>query len=317
MNIIYTVCNRTNLAHALALSESVLRHQPDSVFYLCWVDNIALDSLPDHVHQFSIDEVNIPGWDKMLAEYYDFELLAACRPWFAIRLLELHPDCKSITFLAPTTLLLNSFDELLTSGGPVSLTPNIQKPLPKSSVLDDKRVLNVGMFHSGSWILKPSAATRKMLGWWAERTVDRAKFDLCNGMNMDQLWLNFVPVWVPDAVQIGHAGWHYGLHSVLNKELSLKNGHYLVNNQTLISVDFAGLDYFDPIWSNHTSLLSQNGVFKSLFNNYKKTLKTPDQIPVSEKTPGYGKLPDIRKNRNLRNGIAGKLKAITRYIEEF
>jgi hypothetical protein len=317
MNIVYTVCNRTNLAHALALSESVLRYQPDSVFYLCWVDTLAPEGLPDHVRALSIAEINIPGWDKMLAEYYDFELLAACRPWFAITLLDRNPDCKNITFLAPTTLLLSSFDELLTSGSPVSLTPNIQKPLSKSSLLDDKRILNVGMFHSGSWILKPGPDTTKMLEWWAERTIDRAKFDLCNGMNMDQLWLNFVPVWAPGTVQIRHAGWHYGLHAVLNKDLSLKNGQYYVDNQTLISVDFAGLDYFDPVWSNHAALLSQNKVFKNLFSSYKKSLKPLEKFSFSSKTPGYGKSPDIRKNRNLRNGIAGKLKAITRYIEQF
>lgn len=317
MNIIYTVCNRTNLAHALALSESVLRHQPDCIFYLCWVDNVELNGLPIHIHQLPIVKLNIPAWERMCAKYYDFELLAASRPWFAVKLLELHPDCKSISFLAPTVLLLNTFDELLSTGGPVSLTPNIQKPLSKSSVLDDKRILNVGMFHSGSWILRPAADTRKMLDWWAERTADRAKFDLCNGMNMDQLWLNFVPVWVPGTVQIGHAGWHYGLHAVLNKKLILERDGYFVESQPLLSVDFAGLDYYDPVWSDHTSLLLQNGIFKKLFTNYQKTLKRFGESSFADKAPSFGKIPEIKKNRNLRNAVAGKLKAITQYIEKF
>jgi hypothetical protein len=48
MNIIYTVCNRTNLAHALTLAESAFKFQPDHTFFLCWADSIPLTSLPDY-----------------------------------------------------------------------------------------------------------------------------------------------------------------------------------------------------------------------------------------------------------------------------
>ncbi|HWV28378.1 MAG TPA: hypothetical protein VN038_01945, partial [Dyadobacter sp.] len=88
MNIIYTVCNRTNLAHALALADSVLQHQPESTFYIGLVDSLSIEKLPKHVKLLPVSELAIPDFNRMAAEYYDFELLPATRPWFALGLLK-------------------------------------------------------------------------------------------------------------------------------------------------------------------------------------------------------------------------------------
>ncbi|MCE7064440.1 hypothetical protein [Dyadobacter sp. CY326] len=316
MNIIYTVCNRINLAHALALADSVLLHQPDHTFYLCWVDTTPLE-LPAHIKLLTIEQANIPEWKRMEANYFNFELLTACRPWFALKLLQLHENCESLVFLAPTVWLIKPFQDVVNPDSDMHLTPNIRKPLSPSKLLDDKRILNIGMFHSGSWILKPGEKTGRMLNWWAERTIDRAAFDLCNGKNMDQLWLNYTLVWIPKTTQIAHAGWHYGLHSVLNNDLQIKNGAYLVEGQPLLSLDFAGLDYYDPVWSDHAALLSHNNAFQSLYTNYKSILSKYKKTLPAYTDNGYGKIPDIKKNRILRNNIAARLKSFTAFIDQF
>lgn len=265
----------------------------------------------------TIEQANIPDWNAMEARYYNFELLAACRPWFALALLGQHTDCENLVFLAPSVLLVKPFEEVVNPAADIHLTPNIKKPLAASKLLDDKRILNIGMFHSGSWILKRGEQTLKMLNWWAERTVDRAAFDLCNGKNMDQLWLNYTLVWIPQTTQIAHPGWHYGLHSILNDDLQMKNGDYSIAGQPLLSLDFAGLDFFDPVWSDHIGLMPANNAFHALFNNYKITLnKYKDSIPA-DRVPGYGKDPKIQENRILRNNVAAKLKSITSFIDQF
>ncbi|MEO6284007.1 MAG: hypothetical protein ABIN80_18575 [Dyadobacter sp.] len=317
MNIIYTVCNRTNLNHALVLVESALRHQPNDTFYLCWVDTLPLKDLPSHIKLLTVAESNIPHFKGMEAQYYHFELLPASRPWFGLEILRRNPECERITFLAPTVLLTKSIEEVAGTNSDVVLTPNINKPLASSTILDDKRILNIGMFHSGSWILKPGPLTIQTLQWWADRTVDRAKFDLCNGMNTDQLWLNYVPVWVPDTVQVSNPGWHYGLHAVLNRNLVSTKEGFSVDTQPLISVDFAGLDHFDPVWSDHAALLSKNAALRELYSDYKKSVKKTPVLVQNDGIPGYGKPADIKKNRISRNKLAGKLKALTVYIDQF
>ena len=304
------------MPHALALADSVLLHQPNHTFYLCWVDNAPIQ-VPSHIKLMTIEQAEIPDWNAMEARYYNFELLAACRPWFALALLRKQTDCENLVFLAPSVLLVKPFDEVINPAADIHLTPNIRKPLAASKLLDDKRILNIGMFHSGSWILKRGEKTLKMLNWWAERTADRAAFDLCNGKNMDQLWLNYTLVWIPQTTQIAHPGWHYGLHSILNNDLQLKNGEHQIAGKPLISLDFAGLDYFDPVWSDHIGLMPANQAFRALFNNYKKTLnKYKDSIPA-DRVPGYGKNPKIQENRILRNNVAAKLKSITSFIDQF
>lgn len=316
MNIIFTVCNRTQLSNALALGVSSLRHHPDHLFYIGWADTIPLSNLPKNVKTISAEKLGVQEWGEMCARYYDFELVAASRPWFAKNILKANPECSSLTFLSPTTILYDSMQEINDPAADLFLTPNITKPLAPSKDLDDKRILNIGMFHAGSWILKPNPVTIKMLDWWTHRTIDRAKFDLCNGMCMDQLWLNYAPIWVEKTTKISHSGWHFGLHSILNKTLTEKNGNYSVENEKLISADFAGLMHFDPIWSDHVKLVNHSPVFKKLFKEYSKTVKTFDK-GLPDKVPGYGMTPVISDQRLLRKKLTGKLKEITKFIDQF
>jgi len=316
MNIIFTVCNRTNLTNALALGSSVMQF-PGYIFYLCWVDTGMISNLPNNIKLLPVADLAIPEWQQMVDTYYDFELLPACRPWFAKHLVTVHQNEDTFTFLAPTVFVFNALDRVFNSHSDLQLTPHISSPLSKSSDLDDKRILNIGMFHSGSWILRKNEESLKFLDWWAIRTVDRAKFDLCNGMCLDQLWLNFALVRIKNADQISCSGWHYGLHSVLNHKLAFSNGQYYVDGKDLISVDFAGLDTFDPIWSDHQPLISKSIHFKNLHTDYKKRLSMFQPYQPQEPTPAYGKIPEIKKDRLLRKNIAGKLRSVTRFIDRF
>ena len=315
MKIIFTVCNRSQLPNALALGESVLHFHPEITFYIGWADTVPLPKVKDGINILPVEEINVPEWGQMCAHYYDFELVAASRPWFAKGLLKKHKACEQITFLAPTTLLFSSMQSLNITAD-LSLTPHISKPLAISQNLDDKRILNIGMFHSGSWILKAGEPANTLLDWWSHRTIDRAKFDLCNGMCMEQLWLNYAPIWVKNTVQIQHSGWHYGLHSILNKDLREEKGGFWVDDENLISVDFAGLNNYHPVWSDHSKLVDRNSSFKRLFNNYETTLKKYHKGNNSEQA-SFGKPSNISSQRILRRNIAGKLKALTTFVDKF
>lgn len=315
MNIIFTVCNRNSLANALALANSAMQY-PESIFYLCWVDTDEISELPESIKLLPVSALQLPQWEQMVSEYYDFELLPASRPWFAKHLFHIHPELNTLTFLAPTVFLYSPIDSVISADAGMQVTPHITDALEKSSILDDKRILNVGMFHAGSWVMNRSEQSMKFLGWWSERTVDRAKFDLCNGMCMDQLWLNFVLVRIPDAKQLTHPGWHYGLHSVLNKKIELRSNKYFVDNESLVSADFAGLEFFDPVWSDHTPLLGQSGLFKKLYIDYKKAV-SPFRKYVPAGKPGLGRIADVKSNRLFRKKLTGQLKSLTRFIDQF
>jgi hypothetical protein len=194
------------------------------------------------------------------------------------------------------------------------LTPTILKPLPPSSLLDDKRILNIGMFHSGSWRLRKTEETASFLDWWCTRTIDRAKFDLCNGMCLDQLWLNYAPVWVRNSSAITTPSWHMGLHSLLNSTLSVENNTYQVNGAALVSVDFAGLSSYHPIWSDHVKLAKQYPIFMELFKNYARLCT--EYISYAD---GLSSIPGQAHRKSIsqrRKGIIERLKAVTKFINQ-
>jgi hypothetical protein len=315
MNIVFTVCNRHTLANAIILADSVIENEPASIFYFGWVDNVPLPVLPQNVKVLDVKDVEISGFREMCARYYDFELVAACRPWFAKKILKLEPDLSKLTFLAPASLLLSSFGKLQNTDSELFLTPNITGPLKADGRLDDKRILNVGMFNSGAWTLRKTTATEKLLNWWSHRTIDRAKFDLCNGMCMDQLWLNFAPIWVPQTFLIKKPEWQYGLHSVLNHKLEFENEIYKVDGAELVSADFTGLANFDPVWSDHVSLISVNVIFEKLYKTYAQKVSAFDTGRNYENIPGYGIVSNISSKRLLRKKLVVKLKAISDFIE--
>lgn len=317
MNIIYTVCNRISLPHAIALAESVSQHQPDDHFILGWVDTAPVPEIHTGCKAISINELQISSWNEMAASYYDFELVAACRPWFAKHIFATHADCNRLTFLAPTVMLLQPIEEIIAADHDIILTPHIEKALPKTSSLLDRRILNIGMFHSNSWTMRRCDQTLEFLNWWTVRTIDRAKYDLCNGMCMDQLWLNYAPVRIFNWAKAKGKGWHYGLHSLPYGPLRLENGQYTIGDNPLYTVDFAGLLLFDPIWTDYSSLSAHGQIFKNLLKVYKKKISSIESQSGMSGNAGYGLSPEISSLRTVRNNWATRLKKVTTFIDQF
>jgi hypothetical protein len=315
MNIIFTVCNRHTYTNARVLAESVQKFHPEVLFYMGWVDTLALPELPSYCKVLTVENLKIPAWEAMCNWYYDFELVNACRPWFAKFLLTGLQEGETITFLAPTTVLYSSLDNMYAADKDLFLTPNITSPIPKNEAIDDKRILNVGMFNANAWAMRKCAAIINLLDWWAHRTIDRAKFDLCNGMCMDQLWLNFMPVWIEQHAQWSKPVWSYGLRSIPNHDMGLKNGIFEIKGEKLISIDFAGLTAFDPIWSNHIQLVSKNTAFQTQFRAYRTQLKRY-KIEIGNKAP-LGIVTKPVAMRLFRKNMVTKLKQLLLYIDQF
>ncbi len=316
MNIIYTVCNRESLANTLALAESVSQFQPNDTFILGWVDTNLPTNLPAYIKAIDVKELNIPSFESRCATYFQYELLPATRPWFAKHILKEYPTCQTITFLAPSVILFASISDTEQVMGDFMVTPQITKPLPPSTTLNDARILNTGMFHAGSWILKPSEPVTEFIDWWCVRTLDRAFLDLCHGMCMDQLWLNYIPVRIKSWGKLQNPGWHYGLNKIALYQLnSTKNGLF-VEQHPLISVDFAGITFFDPLWSDYKKEGSSRPEFTQLIKSYRIKLKSLENRSVSG-IPAYGKYIKINKHRSFRNNVAQKLNSITKLIDNY
>lgn len=315
MNIAFTVCNRYTFANAVTLGLSYLEHHPDRTFYIGWVDKPMVLQIPSGIHLIQVTDIQIPSIGKMANDYYDFEMVYACRPWFAAYLLKENPRLKRLSFFSPTTYIFEKLDSIEKRCKSLLLTPNITQPLPKNSTLKDRNILNVGMIHAGSWILKPNEQTIAFIHWWANRTFDRAKVDLCNGMFLDQLWLNYALSWVEESSLIDHAGWHVGLHSLPLKEIELIGEKQLADEKNILTADFVGLADYHPLWSDHSKLLDQSKPFRKLLKQYYiEVAKQP--ILSGHSSAAYGKPARISPYRLVRRRLAKNIRKVISFIDQ-
>jgi hypothetical protein len=315
MKLVYTVCNRTQLSHALCLGESLWEHAPGHRFVLGWVDSAQLPALPDWIQIVQVSTLAVPDWPAMQKRYFDFELVASCKPYFARHLLLQNPDCQELIYLSPSTCLFGSLDGITKAEAFVQLTPNITQPIEPQTGLLDRNVLNIGMYHSNSLIIHPQGPqTGRFLDWWCDRTQDRASFNLCEGMCLDQLWLNYLPVYYENVHLIREEGWHLGLHRASNSRLTATGNHYSVNGRPLISVDFAGMECYHPYWSDHINASSHDPAWQTIRSWYRSMLKKNAQKIVSPILP-YGKPSLVKSNRQLRKQGVRFLKQLIYRIE--
>ncbi|MBU1820617.1 MAG: hypothetical protein KKG00_03770, partial [Bacteroidetes bacterium] len=300
MKLVFTICNRTQLSHAICLGESLREHAPGHLFVLGWVDTVQLPTLPDWIQVINIPELGLTAWPSMQGRYFDFELLAACKPFFARHLLQQYPNCQELIYLSPSTCLFGSLDSIVEPEAFVQLTPNRTRPIEPQTGLLDRNVLNIGMYHSNSLIIHPQdSQTTKFLNWWCDRTLDRAAFNLCEGMCLDQLWLNYLPVYYENIHLIREEGWHLGLHQAGDSLLATMGSQYTVDGRPLISIDFVGIESYHPFWSDHAHMVRNEPAWQNIRNRYRKML-TRNSVSIKSSTPPYGKPSLVKSNRRIR-----------------
>lgn len=321
MKIAFTICNRHHLSHALVLGASLQKHNPNHAFFIGLVDRMELPELPNWVTVVPIKSLELADLEGMAQRYYDFELVAACKLFFARHLLASFPDCQELVFLSPTTQLFGSLEAIADKSAFLQLSPQRLRPIPPirgrpMSRLDDKRILNTGMYQAGSWIMHPDGQEAALLDWWCERMTDRGYLDLCTGMCLDQLWLNYLPIYHERVKTIRNPGWNYGLPAVPGSYFALTNGKYLVDGNPLITLDFAGLEGHHPIWSDHSSLIKGRPLWPDLRSSYRSLLRE-HEFPKNEASNPYGKLAPLKSYRHSRNLAVRWLNSLTARIEAF
>ncbi len=317
MKIAFTVCNRYQLSHALVLASSLKKHNPDRTFLLGWVDRMQLPELPDWVEVIPVGSLEIMNWVSMEQRYYDFELVAACKPFFARHILSAFPECEELAFFSPTTQVFDSFDLIADPSAFLQLSPQRLRPIGQPlGRLDDKRILNTGMYQASSWILHPDGQETNMLIWWSDRMTDRGFLDLCKGMCLDQLWLNYLPIYHERVKTIRNLGWNYGLNAVPGSGFVLTDGKYTVDENPLITLDFAGLEGHHPVWSDHSDLVKDRALWPDLHNSYLSLLHK-HKMPIKDLSLPYGQAAPIRSDRRYRKRVVQFLNKVISRIDTF
>lgn len=249
--IAFTLCSNNYLAQAKTLGESLRKTNPDIHFVIGLVDkrHAEIDySSFDPFELISFEELGFSEFDGMISRYNIVEFNTAVKPFFIDYLFHAHSGC-TLFYVDPDIEVYQSFDELtkiINNGHDFIITPHlVYQPLQRSKF--EMLILNVGIFNLGFFGIKDTENGRSFVAWWKDRLTDYCKIDFQNGLFVDQLWVNFLPVFYSNVYILRDPGYNMGYWNFSERRLTKKvDGYYVNEEHRLVFFHFSSFDPLQP-----------------------------------------------------------------------
>jgi hypothetical protein len=221
MTLAFTICSINYLAQARTLGDSLRQTNPDYQYVIGLVDKLSEARLPDELlpvyPMLEVDKIGIPDFAAMCDRYDITELNTAVKPFFIDYFYKSYPDATEVIYFDPDIIVFQPLDQLNEALKTYSLvlTPHICSPTPDWERPNDQHHLNTGIFNLGFIGLRNDATARSFVNWWKNRLVYECRIDLCEGLFVDQHWVNFAPVYYDNVLIDLHLGYnvaYWNLH---------------------------------------------------------------------------------------------------------
>ena len=300
MKTAFTVCSANYLPYAKSLGDSLLQHNPGYQFVIALADTFtAYDASAFSPHTIlPVSRMQLPLLEEMNSKYSIFELSCALKPLVAHYLLTTQPNCEALFYFDSDILLYGKLTraEAILQKHFLVLTPHIAAPLPYGTVVErELDVLRTGLYNAGFFGLTNSRESLAFLTWWQERLRQHCFNDAAHGLFVDQLWLNFAPLYYPATSILFDPGYNMAYWNFAERKLTSKNGTYVVNEEyPLIFFHFSGYDINQPdAISKHQRHYTFADVpeVKPLFHHYAEAARKNKAVEFSNIAPGLGKKP--------------------------
>lgn len=250
MNIAFTLCSNNYLAQAKTLGDSIKNFAPDLKFFIGLVDRFSPQvDYPGIAHDvLQVEKINIPGFERLWKKYNIIELNTCVKASYFRYLFRNNPDAHYIYYFDPDIMV---FDKLIDleiefENHDFILTPHILKPLEISENRPNEYdFLNYGIYNLGFLGLRNSEQiTDSFLPWWEERTLKLGFIKPNNGLFVDQIWFNLVPLFYDKIKIIRHLGCNVAPWNLNERDLTQISDRFIVNNsKNLIFFHFSSFKF--------------------------------------------------------------------------
>jgi len=257
MNIAFTICSNNYLAQAITLGHSLKRTNDDIHFYIGLIDRIDENLDYSRAHEVAtilpIDQVfNEVQLSELVAKYNIIELNTSVKPTYFKYFIKKYPVLSSIYYLDPDVEVYCKFDilEQKLSDSSSLLSPHFLTPIPLDGLLPQENLAtNYGMFNLGFFAINPQhAEAHKILDWWEERCMVNCFIDEPQGIFVDQLYMNHIPIFFRDVTILSEKGVNmapWNLHERRLNEMD-NNMFKLDNQENLIFYHFSSYQFSKP-----------------------------------------------------------------------
>jgi len=281
MNICFTICTNSHLGKAKAMADSIIRYNPHYEVVIGLMDRLTSQVQQELLSPHTIievEDIQIPDFEAITKKYTLFEISCVGKPYFAMYLFEHYPELSELFYFDSDIYFydtLQSVEQLLDEHD-ICISTHFTHDLVSECQPQMRNFLNAGLYNTGFLGFKRSAETNRFLEWWANRLQHEGFINFAEGMFVDQLWVNFVPllfkkVWI-DA-DVGHNVGYWNFHE---RVVTLQEGKYFINDTTpLVFFHFSG---YEPTVPQHLSVHQDLYSFQSrpdvvpIFEEYRKAL---------------------------------------------
>ncbi|TAE36149.1 MAG: glycosyl transferase [Runella slithyformis] len=321
----FTVCTNSHLAKAKSMADSLRAFNPDLQLIIGVVDELtsAIDSAFFAPHTLlEIKNIGIPDFEKLLKQYNPFELSCLGKPCFADFLLQTNPDLTHLYYFDADVYFYDNISsiEVLLDHHDIVITAHSFVDLPNGGLPTMRGFLNSGLYNSGFFALKRSTESLKFVEWWKNRLRTEGYFNFAEGMFVDQLWLNFVPLLFKNVLIDPHLGHNVGYWNMHERTITQTNGQYVVNETwPLVFFHFSGFSPSKPhqisVHQDRYNLLDFP-VLAGIFDAYGKSLLANNHAHYQSMPNAYFKPRFIvQKLSGLRKKLLIATRKLTRLLE--
>lgn len=267
-NAIFTSCNAQYLDRALALLESIRRHEQGTTVILLFVDDIRNLSENQVGHLYQFDQV-IPVSELIKEDFeswiFSRNIVEACTSIKSVGLLEiLYRGFQKVIYLDPDTYVYRGlapvWKELDSSR--VCLTPHRLTTILRNtySFECELSAYNYGIFNLGFLAVSNTTETIELVNWWQERQNKGYKSLFPNIPFTDQEWFDALPAVFPSLKVLRGFGLNVASWNIDERDVKFDSqGSLIVNNEQLY---FA---HFSKLGSKGLSELTRSGNFSTAF----------------------------------------------------
>ena len=203
----FTLCSNNYLAQANVLKESFLKFNPDFEFYIGLVDELSPEvnyEVFKPANVVPISKVSGINVNELIEKYDIVEFNTCVKPSFFKYIIQQNKNAEIVYYIDPDICFYDSIGKLneLLQTHSVVLTPHITSPINLDEHLPQENLfLNYGLYNLGFLGLNAKKQNAlKMLDWWEEKTLKLGFNRTAEGLFVDQLWMNYVPIYYTDAV---------------------------------------------------------------------------------------------------------------------
>lgn len=250
--IVYTVCSANHLAHCKTMADSFAAHHPDYSVFIILIDKVNgrfdLNAFKPY-NVLEISGLGIFEFEKMANQYSIIELNCAMKPFAAQYLFAQYaPDY--LLYIDSDTYVLNNFNwvEMQFNHHDLVITPHFTNPYPDAHLLPRERdILRSGLYNAGFLGMRKSPITQQFLQWWASHMTTECYYNFAEGMGVDQIWLNLVPLLFDRVCIANHPGLNVAYWNLHERHISYLNQQFWVNqDHPLVFLHISGFQFDQP-----------------------------------------------------------------------